>query len=56
MISNQIIKLLPQVAGDIPAAAAMIVRKEAVILEASRRPGFSVKALERAFTESDDIH
>ena len=49
--------VIPQeVAGDIPAAAAMIVRKEAVILEASRRPGFSAKDLERAFSDSDEIH
>ena len=44
-----------QAAGDIPAAAATIVRKEAIILEASRRLGFSAKDLEGAFSDSDEI-
>ena len=44
------------VAGEIPAAAAMIGRKEAVILDASRRPGFSAKDLRRALSDSDEIH
>jgi regulator of RNase E activity RraA len=44
------------VAGEIAAAAALITRREAVLLKASRRPGFSVADLEKAYSESDDIH
>ena len=45
-----------QAAGDIPAAAAMVARKEAVILDASRKQSFSAKDLKTAFSTSDDIH
>jgi len=43
------------VARDIPAVAAKS-RKQAIILEASRRPGFSAKDLERSFVGNDEIH
>lgn len=45
-----------QVAHDVPAAAARIVRKEAVILDACKQPGFSTDVLRKAFAESDEIH
>ena len=49
--------VIPHSVGcDIPVAAATIARKEAVILDASRRPCFSAKDLERAFADSDDFH
>lgn len=37
-------------------AAALIARKEAVILAAARKPGFNVAALKQAMGEADDIH
>lgn len=37
-------------------AAALIARREAVIIAASREPGFSVEALKRAMGQADDIH
>ena len=45
-----------EVAGDIKAAADRIVRREAIILEASRRPGFSAADLRKALEEGDQIH
>ncbi len=45
-----------EVARDISAAAARIVRKEAVILDACRKPGFSTDILRKAFAQSDEIH
>ena len=44
------------VAEKIPAACDLLARKEAVILEKARKPGFSVADLKRAFEEQDDIH
>ncbi len=44
------------VARDIPAAAALIARREAVILEAARQPGFNAQRLAAALGESDEIH
>jgi regulator of RNase E activity RraA len=37
-------------------AAALIAKREAVIIKASREPGFSVEALKRAMGQADDIH
>ena len=45
-----------EAASRIPEAAARIVRREAVILEAARQPGFSTADLRKAFAESDEIH
>lgn len=44
------------VARDIPAAAALIARREAVILEAARQTGFDAQRLAAAMGESDEIH
>ncbi len=41
---------------EIPAAVDLLVRREAVILEAARSPGFGIDALRRAMTDSADIH
>jgi hypothetical protein len=40
----------------IPAAADMIARREKVLLDAAKRPGFSVEELRRALSEADEIH
>ncbi|NNG05783.1 MAG: RraA family protein [Inquilinus sp.] len=45
-----------EVAPQLPAAVDLLVRREAVILEASRRGDFDFAALARAIGESDDIH
>lgn len=44
------------VARALPEAAELIGRREAVILAASRRPGFGIEALRRAMGEAADIH
>lgn len=44
------------VARDIPAAAALVARREAVILEAARKPGFNAQRLAAAMDESGEIH
>ena len=41
---------------EIPKAAAMIARREAVLIGAAQKPGFSIADLRRAFDESDEIH
>ncbi len=45
-----------EVAAKIPETAAMITRKEAVVIGAAQKPGFSVKDLRKAFAEQEDIH
>lgn len=37
-------------------AAALIARREAVLIAASKQPGFTVDVLKRAIGEADDIH
>jgi regulator of RNase E activity RraA len=37
-------------------AAALIARREAVLINAARQPGFNVEVLKRAMGEADDIH
>ena len=44
------------VAAKIPAACDLLTRKEAVILDQARKPGFSVAKLREAFEKMDDIH
>ena len=49
--------VIPQdVAADLPVIVDRIVRKEAVIIEASKRPGFDFDTLARAMSDSEDIH
>lgn len=45
-----------EAAREVPKAAALIARREAVVIEASRRPGFDHAALLRAMGEADEIH
>ena len=40
----------------LPEAAALVARKEAVILAAARKPGFSAEALRKAMGDAEDVH
>jgi regulator of RNase E activity RraA len=40
----------------VPAAAAQIARREKVLLDAAKRPGFTVEELKRALAAADEIH
>ncbi len=44
------------VAGKIPAACDLLARKEAVILEQARKPGFTIEHLKAALAKQEDIH
>lgn len=44
------------VVKKIPVAVDLLVRREAVILEACRKPGFDIEALRRAMAGADEIH
>ena len=37
-------------------AAALLARREKVLLDAARKPGFSVETLREAFSRADEIH
>jgi regulator of RNase E activity RraA len=41
---------------DLPAAVALLTRREKVIIDAAKSPGFSVARLRQAFAEQEDIH
>jgi regulator of RNase E activity RraA len=45
-----------RVAADIPAAVDLLVRREAVILQAATSPGFNIEVLKKAMADSADIH
>jgi hypothetical protein len=40
----------------IPAAIDLLTRREKVVIEASKRPGFSIEDLRKAFREQSEIH
>ena len=40
----------------LPKAIDVIARREALFIEASRHPGFSVADMRRAMADGDDIH
>jgi regulator of RNase E activity RraA len=42
--------------NELPAAAALLARREKVIIDAARSPGFSVARLRQAFAEQEEIH
>ena len=44
------------VAAKIPAACDLLTRKEAVILDAAKKPGFNAAMLRDIFARMDDIH
>jgi regulator of RNase E activity RraA len=41
---------------DLPAAVTLLARREKVIIDAAKTPGFSVARLRQAFVEQEDIH
>ncbi len=43
-------------AAKIPTACDLLVRKEAVILDMARAPGFDIDKLKAALTRQDEIH
>ena len=44
------------VVKDVPGAAELLIRKEAVILAACKEEGFGIERLKEAIGDSDDIH
>ena len=46
----------PEAVKEIPAAVTLISRREKVIIDASKAPGFSVAHLRQALDEAEDIH
>src|SRR5438552_8185350 len=46
----------PEAIKEIPAAAALLARREKVIIDAAKAPGFSVARLRQAFAEQEEIH
>ena len=46
----------PDAVAKIPAAVDLLTRREKVIIEASKQPGFSIERLRQAYREQDDIH
>ena len=44
------------VVAKIPAAVDLLTRREKVLIEASKQPGFSIDRLRQAYKEQDDIH
>jgi regulator of RNase E activity RraA len=46
----------PEAVEKIPAAVALIARREKVLIDASKAPGFSVARLRQAFDEQEEIH
>jgi len=49
VVPNEVVK-------EIPAAADLLARREKVVIDAARAPGFSVDRLRQAFDEQEDIH
>jgi len=45
-----------ELAEKVPAACELMARKEAVILEMARKPGFNVEMLKEALAKQDEIH
>jgi hypothetical protein len=45
-----------EVVKQIPAAVTLLARREKVIIEASKAPGFAVARLRQALDEAEDIH
>jgi regulator of RNase E activity RraA len=46
----------PDAVAKLPAAIDLIARREKVIIEASKQPGFGVDRLRQAFAEVEEIH
>lgn len=49
--------VIPEAVADkIPAACDLLARKEAVILDLARKPGFTIDMLKAALAKQDEIH
>ena len=46
----------PEAVRELPAAVDLLTRREAVILERARQPGFGIEDLRRAMSAASDIH
>jgi regulator of RNase E activity RraA len=46
----------PEAVKELPAAAALLTRREKVIIDAANAPGFSVARLRQALDAAEDIH
>jgi regulator of RNase E activity RraA len=46
----------PDAVEKIPAAVDLLTRREKVLIEASKQPGFSIDELRKAYREQDEIH
>jgi regulator of RNase E activity RraA len=46
----------PEAIKDLPAAVDLLARREKVIIDAAKAPGFSVARLRQAFSEQEEIH
>jgi regulator of RNase E activity RraA len=46
----------PDAVAKIPEAVDLLTRRERVLIEASKQPGFSIERLRQAFREQEDIH
>ncbi|MGH7044876.1 MAG: RraA family protein [Stellaceae bacterium] len=46
----------PEAIAELPAAVALLTRREKVIIDAAKAPGFSIARLRQAFDEQEEIH
>ena len=46
----------PEAIAELPAAVALLTRREKVIIDAAKAPGFSLARLRQAFDEQEEIH
>jgi len=46
----------PDAVARIPATVDLLSRREKVLIEASKQPGFSIERLRQAYREQDEIH
>ena len=46
----------PDAVAKLPGAIDLLARREKVLIEASKQPGFSIERLRQAYREQDDIH
>jgi len=46
----------PEAIKELPAAVDLLARREKVIIDAAKSPGFSVARLRQAFAEQEEIH
>jgi len=46
----------PEAVAKIPEAIDLLTRREKVLIEASKQPGFSIDRLRQAYREQDEIH